>query len=210
MPRSSPNSPSASQQFMEFRKELARLGTEVEPGQGPRMGRQRSQPQRAHRAQQGPRRARARSTTRARSEIYAALESRHRAHRLAAQRARADGASLLASSASSSSGARWRGRSPRSRASPKQVAGGATGIVIPYADAARRDRRAGALDRRVPAGDAAQRGAQPHRRGRRRGARRSATSISAAIEAVPRRRSRQALRALGQNRRRPCARPRRR
>ena len=41
------------EQFVDFRKELVRRGVEVSPAAGSRMGRQRGQSRRAHRAQQG-------------------------------------------------------------------------------------------------------------------------------------------------------------
>ena len=44
-------------QFIEFRKELVRARRRGEPRQGPRVGRQRSQPQRPHGAEQGSRQA---------------------------------------------------------------------------------------------------------------------------------------------------------
>ena len=93
-------------------------------------------------------------------ETYAQDRRRHRFHRLADERARRAGGPARRGRRVDPAPRGGRVRSPRSRGSPRQVAEGEAraGAVR---RAARRDRRAVALDQRVPARHASQQGAQP-------------------------------------------------
>ena len=120
------------QQFMEFRKELVRLGTEVSPAKGREWGDNEAN-RSVRTALNKDLDALARIYDARSKQIYAELD---------AGVARTAGSSppwrivcvLLAVAASRSSVARWRGRCATSRASPKRSRAARPHVTIPHAD----------------------------------------------------------------------------
>ena len=166
----SASSPAASRNSSNFRRELARHRHEVGPARRARLGRQRSQPARVRKAlnKDLEKLSQAFMPTRA-SRIYTAIDDGIDKTAMLAERARRP--RRHAGDRRRDGDFAQRGQADR-RHHPRHRSGRRRRRLRVGAvqRAQRRDRRAGALDRRVPARHAQQRGTQSHRARRRRNA----------------------------------------